>query len=175
MLNSTVFHAQVSFSKTIKITRVRRTSAVWGFWKTHEWVFFQIARETMLLLMNNIHDKIMQNWVIHLRHVQNYSLQLSIFSERKSISQNDKSKTMYFNYKIVKISKIALYFLFWHCISFFGTVFPLNCTALSQSELRSFFSKRIKKFISKQNVIAIYCLSFWEKKMIWQNESIGYR
>ena len=28
-------HAQVSFSKTIKIARIRRTSAIWGLWKSH--------------------------------------------------------------------------------------------------------------------------------------------
>ena len=34
--------------------------------------FFQIARETMLLLINNIHDKIIQNLVIRLRYVQKH-------------------------------------------------------------------------------------------------------
>ena len=42
---------------------------------------------------------------------------LSIFSQRKNIYQNDRSRTMCFNYKNFEISKIALYFLFWHCIS----------------------------------------------------------
>ena len=51
-------HARVSFSKTIEIARVRRTSAIWRLWKTHECMFFQIARETILLLVNNIHEKI---------------------------------------------------------------------------------------------------------------------
>jgi hypothetical protein len=50
-----------SFPKTIKIARVRRTSAIWSLWKTHECMcfFFQIARVTKLLLIN-IHEKIMQ-------------------------------------------------------------------------------------------------------------------
>ena len=51
-------HARVSFSKTTKTARVRRTSAIWCLWKTHEWMFFQIARETILLLINKIHEKI---------------------------------------------------------------------------------------------------------------------
>ena len=38
------------------------------------------------------------------------------FHNEKNIPQNDRSNTMYFNYKIVTISKIAVYFLFWHCI-----------------------------------------------------------
>ena len=40
----------MSFSKTIKTARVRTTS-----------VFFQIARETILLLINNIHE---QNYAV---------------------------------------------------------------------------------------------------------------
>ena len=32
------------------------SSAIWK--KTHECMFFQIARETILLLVNNIHEKI---------------------------------------------------------------------------------------------------------------------
>jgi hypothetical protein len=44
-------HAWVRFSKTIKIARVRRTSTIWSLWKTHECMFFQIARETILLLI----------------------------------------------------------------------------------------------------------------------------
>ena len=48
MVSSAIWktHARVSFSKTIKIARVRRTS------------FFQIPRETILLLVNSIHEKI---------------------------------------------------------------------------------------------------------------------
>jgi hypothetical protein len=41
---------RVSFSKTIKITWVWRTSAIWSLWKTYEFMFFQIAWETILLL-----------------------------------------------------------------------------------------------------------------------------
>jgi hypothetical protein len=37
--------------KDLKIARVRRTSAIWGLWKTHECMFIQISRETMLLLI----------------------------------------------------------------------------------------------------------------------------
>jgi hypothetical protein len=33
-------HATISFSKTIKIARVWRTSAIWRFWKPEELVFF---------------------------------------------------------------------------------------------------------------------------------------
>jgi hypothetical protein len=44
MVSSTIWikNARVSFWKTIKLTRVRRTSAIWSLWKTHECMFFQI-------------------------------------------------------------------------------------------------------------------------------------
>ena len=93
--NSMIFNAiwkktrTSEFFKDLKIARVRRTCAVWGFWKTHKCVFFQIARETMLLLINNIHDIIMQNWVTRLRHVQNNLLTFdcSFFHSEKIRSQ----------------------------------------------------------------------------------------
>ena len=44
-----------------KYARVRRTCYLRPL---------KISRVTMLLLINNIHDIIMQNWVIRLRHVQ---------------------------------------------------------------------------------------------------------
>ena len=47
-------HARVSFSKTYKSARVRRTSAICAFLKTHECMFSQISRETILLLDNNL-------------------------------------------------------------------------------------------------------------------------
>ena len=120
MVSSAIWkkHARVCFSKTIKTARVRRTSSIWDFWKTHECVFFQIARETLLLLINNIHDKIMQNesyacvtWKII------YSLLIVNIFTTKNICQNDRTKTMtelkqcVLIIKIVKISNIALYFL----------------------------------------------------------------
>ena len=106
-------HAQVSFSKTIKIAQIRRTSAIWGLWKTHKCLFFQIARETMLLLINNIHDKIMQNWVIHLRHVQNnlFTSDCQYFHNEKTFVRTTEVNQCLLITKIVKISKIALYFL----------------------------------------------------------------
>ena len=49
-------HARVSFSKTIKITRVQ--FEVFEKLTSVYICFFQIARETILLLVNNIHEKI---------------------------------------------------------------------------------------------------------------------
>ena len=66
---------EFSWPKTIKIARVRRTSAIWGLWKTHK-------------CWQNL-----QNWVIRLRHVHHFWL--SIFSQQKNICQNDRSKTMH--------------------------------------------------------------------------------
>ena len=56
MVSSAIWkkHARVSFSKTIKITRVQFEV----FEKLTSVCFFQIARETILLLVNNIHEKI---------------------------------------------------------------------------------------------------------------------
>jgi hypothetical protein len=45
-------HARVSFSKTIKIEVFEKLTSV---------CFFQIARETILSHINNIHEKIMQS------------------------------------------------------------------------------------------------------------------
>ena len=64
-------HAPVSFSKTIKIARVRRTL------KTHECMFFQIARENILLLINNIHEKMIKNRILR-RHLRTKLRHLSI-------------------------------------------------------------------------------------------------
>jgi hypothetical protein len=36
-------------------------SAIWGLWKTHECMFIQISRETMQLLINNLHKNIRDN------------------------------------------------------------------------------------------------------------------
>ncbi len=61
MVSSAIWkkHARVSFSKTIEIARVRRTSAQFEvFEKLTSACFFQIARETILLLVNNIHENI---------------------------------------------------------------------------------------------------------------------
>ncbi len=63
MVSSAIWkkHARVSFSKTIKIARVNLT--IEGrvqfevFEKLTSVCFFQIARETILLLVNNIHEK----------------------------------------------------------------------------------------------------------------------
>ena len=60
MVSSAIWkkHARVSFSKTIKIARVRRRVQFEVFEKLTNVCFFQIARETILLLVNNIHEKI---------------------------------------------------------------------------------------------------------------------
>ena len=50
-------NARVSYWKTIEIAWAWSTSVIWSFWKTHECIcFFQIARETILFLINNILD-----------------------------------------------------------------------------------------------------------------------
>ena len=82
-------------------------------------MFLQIARETMLLLINNIHDKIMQNRVIRFCHVQNnlFTSDCQYFHNEKTFVRTTEVKQRVLITKIVKISKIALYFLFWHCVS----------------------------------------------------------
>lgn len=49
--------AQASFSRAIKIAQIRRKIGIWRLWKYHECILFQIARETMLLPINNVHEK----------------------------------------------------------------------------------------------------------------------
>ena len=63
MVSSAIWikHARVSFSKSIKIARVQRTSAIGGHWKTHECLFIQISRETILLRINNMHKNVRDN------------------------------------------------------------------------------------------------------------------
>ena len=55
MVSSAIWekHARVSFSKTYKIARVRRTSSICVFEKLMSACFSQISRETILLLDNN--------------------------------------------------------------------------------------------------------------------------
>ena len=81
-------------------------------------VYIQMARETMLLLINNVHDKIMQNWVIGLSHVH---VQNSLFTSDCQYFHNKKAFVRTADVKqcvlITEIVKIAQYFLF-------GTVFP---------------------------------------------------
>ena len=50
----------MSFSKTPKIARVRRTGAIWRLSKIPECMFIQISRETMLLLTLIIYIKVFE-------------------------------------------------------------------------------------------------------------------
>ena len=67
MVSSAIWkkHARVSFSKTIKLheseARVElRECNLKPLKNSRVYYVFQIARETILLLINNIHEKIMQ-------------------------------------------------------------------------------------------------------------------
>ena len=73
----------------------------------------------MLLIINKIHDKIMQNRVKRLGHVQNnlFTSDCQYFHNEKFFVRTTEVKQRVLITKIVKMSKIALYFLFWHCIS----------------------------------------------------------
>jgi hypothetical protein len=76
-------------------------------------MFFQIAGETILLLIINVHEKLCS-------HV------------RKSHLEIKKLRNLE-NKKLRKLRNL-------HCVSFFSvcTIFRKYCTALSQSELRIF-------------------------------------
>ena len=60
MISSAIWNkwARVNFSKTNKIARARRASAIWGLWKIYKWLF-QIAQEKSCdyLVTTNIHEK----------------------------------------------------------------------------------------------------------------------
>ena len=60
MVSSAIWkkHARVSFSKTIKMHEFEGRVQFEVFEKLTSVCFFQIARETILLLVNNIHEKI---------------------------------------------------------------------------------------------------------------------
>ena len=69
----------------------------------------------MLLLINNIHDKIMQNWVVRLRHVQN-----NLFTSDSQYFHNEKTlvRTTEVKQCVLKLQTdctvfpfLALYFL----------------------------------------------------------------
>jgi hypothetical protein len=61
------------FFKDLKMARARRTSAIWGLWKTHERMFIQISQETMLLLINNLHKNVRDNCSFNLRVYSEHS------------------------------------------------------------------------------------------------------
>ena len=71
--------------------------------------FFQIARETIPLLINNMHETIMQ-------------------TSHLAIKKFEKLK-------FIKLRNLHCISFYLHCISFLGTVFRKNCTAPRQSEL----------------------------------------
>jgi hypothetical protein len=60
MVSSAIWkkHARVSFSKTIKIARVRRTCAISSLWKTHEFMFLKLHEKPYdyLLIIYNTCD-----------------------------------------------------------------------------------------------------------------------
>ena len=62
MVSSAIWekHARVSFSKTYKIARVRRTSSICVFEKLMSACFSQISRETILLLDNNLYIEMIE-------------------------------------------------------------------------------------------------------------------
>ena len=62
MVSSAIWkkHARVSFSKTYKIARVRRTSSICVFEKLMSVCFSQISRETKLLLDNNLYIEMIE-------------------------------------------------------------------------------------------------------------------
>ena len=61
------------FFKDLEIALVRRTSAIWGLSKTDECMFIQISRETMLLLINNLHKNVRDNCSFNLCVYSEYS------------------------------------------------------------------------------------------------------
>ena len=134
MVSSAIWkkHARVSFSKTIKIARLRRTSAIWGLWKTHEFYYLLIIYMTNYLLIIYMTKlcRIESYACVTCKLI--YSLLIVNIFRTKNICQNDRNKTMRFNYK--------------QCCN----VFPF--LALSQSELRNIFMNNInqyKRFLQK--------------------------
>ena len=84
----------------------------------------------------------MQNSRLH--HVQSIIHSIVNILTKKHLSER-YNVTMYFHYKIVKITKVALYFFFFFALCF--------CTALSQSELWNFFMYIITNNINSLRII----------------------
>ena len=81
------------FFKYLNIARVRKTSAIWDLWKTYECFFllFRIARETMLLLINNIQENVWDKCIylqLQLRVYSSHSLHLRWFKNASLLSPN---------------------------------------------------------------------------------------
>jgi hypothetical protein len=80
-------HTRVSFSKMIKIARVRRTSAIWSLLKNHECMFFQIAREMIIKLIR------WSNWlsisICNTKWLKNGKLRKAILFAFYNISQRN--------------------------------------------------------------------------------------
>ena len=107
----------MSFPKTIKIIRVRRRFEVFE----KPTIFFKLQEKPCYYLLIKIpwQNYAEMNVYACVTCKIIYSLLIfNFFSPRKIICQNDRSKTKFLITKTVKISKIALHFLFWHCISF---------------------------------------------------------
>ena len=110
MVSSAIWkkHARVSFSKTIKIARLRRTNAIWGLWKTHEFYYLLIIYMTNYLLII---------YMTMLCRVQSYAcvtcklidslLIVNIF-RTKNICQKTEIKQC-----VLIINNVAMFFHFW--------------------------------------------------------------
>jgi hypothetical protein len=116
-------NARMSFSKTIEIAWVWSASAIWSLWKTHECMFFQIAREIILLLINNIHEKLMQKQIrghfqtrntCEVNHLPPTPI---LMTQQLNTRFQLSALKMCFVLAFSKYFVLALYFLFWHCVS----------------------------------------------------------
>ena len=116
MVSSAIWktHARVSLSKTIKIARLRRTNAIWGLWKTHEFYYLLIIYMTnyLLIIYMTMLCRVQSYACVTCKLI--YSLLIVNIFRTKNISRSDRSKTMRFNYKNC-------------CISFFGSQ-PIRIT-----------------------------------------------
>ena len=81
--------------------------------KTYECVFFSNCTKTMPLLINNIHDKMMQNHTLASR-ANLFTSDCQYFHNEKTFVTTTEVKQCVIITNIFKITKIAL----------FGTVFP---------------------------------------------------
>jgi hypothetical protein len=80
-------------------------------------MFFQIARETILLLLNNIHEKIMQSLLK--TPITVFFLKLFIYFCWKLLYILSQSESLNIVAEICTVFQFfALYFIFWHCMYF---------------------------------------------------------
>ena len=115
-------HAQVSFSKTSKQHESEGRVLFEVFEKLTSECFFKLHEKPCYYLLIMYMKKLcrIQSYACVTLKIIYSLLIVNILRTKKHFVRTTEVKQCVLITKIVKISKIALYFLFWHCISLNG-------------------------------------------------------